>query len=64
MPKITIEQQAEAIARWKNKNGIDGRDYVPVNSGARRTPAKRALLKAIADGPKRIGKGPKVGVSS
>jgi hypothetical protein len=64
MPKITIEQQAEAIARWKAVNGVEGRDYVPVNNGKRRTPSKRALLKTIADGIRQDGKRPKFEANS
>lgn len=49
MTVITIERQAEAIERWKASKGITGRNYVPVNGGARRTASKRQLLSAIAE---------------
>ncbi len=49
MRSTTLERQAEDIERWKSQKGIDGRDYVPANNGARRTPSKRALLKALSD---------------
>jgi hypothetical protein len=49
MTATTIERQAEAIERWKASKGITGRDYVPVNSGARRTKAKRRLLSAMGE---------------
>jgi hypothetical protein len=49
MKTITLERQAQAIERWKSENGVVGRDYVPVNDGARRTASKRALLKALSD---------------
>ena len=47
MQRITLEQQARSIERWKAANGITGRDYVPVNLGKRRTASKRALLSAM-----------------
>ena len=49
MERTTLERQAEAIERWKARRGISGRDYVPMNSGASRTEAKRALLRALAE---------------
>jgi hypothetical protein len=49
MIRTTLEQQAAIIERWKAKNGITGRDFVPRNSGVSRTPSKRALLKLLAD---------------
>jgi len=49
MNRITIERQAETIERWKSRNGVTGRDYVPVNSGVSRTPSKRALLRSLAE---------------
>jgi hypothetical protein len=49
MKRITVERQAEAIERWKSRSGVSGRDYVPANSGATRTPSKRALLQSLAD---------------
>jgi hypothetical protein len=49
MKRITLEQQAEAIERWKAAEDLTGRDYVPANGGARRTRSKRALLSAMSD---------------
>ncbi|HEV2545925.1 MAG TPA: hypothetical protein VGU20_01170 [Stellaceae bacterium] len=48
MTVTTLERQAEAIDRFKADKGIKGRDYVPVNSGVRRTQAKRQLLSAMS----------------
>ncbi len=47
MRRTTLERQAQIIARWKESNGVEGRDYVPANSGKRRTASKRALLTAL-----------------
>lgn len=58
MIATTIERQAAVIVRWKADNGITGRDYVPVNSGARRSDTKRQLLQTIADSAKREDKEP------
>jgi len=49
MIPTTLERQAESIERWKSAKGIEGRNYVPANNGARRTASKRALLKALSD---------------
>jgi hypothetical protein len=49
MNRITIERQAESIERWKADNGVTGRDYVPVNTGARRTLSKRELLSVMEE---------------
>jgi hypothetical protein len=49
MDQITLESQAEIIERWKAREGVTGRNFVPVNSGATRTPEKRALLQSLAD---------------
>jgi hypothetical protein len=47
MKPASLERQSRAIERWKVTRGILGRDYVPVNRGARRTTSKKALLSAI-----------------
>jgi hypothetical protein len=49
MKRITLEEQARVIDSWKRRNGITGRDYVPVNGGSHRTESKRCLLHSIAD---------------
>lgn len=49
MYRITVESQAAIIEAWKSRNGVTGRDYVPVNSGVSRTPSKQALLRSLAD---------------
>ncbi|HEX7753490.1 MAG TPA: hypothetical protein VF440_13950 [Novosphingobium sp.] len=43
---ITLEALGESIAR---RRAVVGDVIVPRNSGTRRTPSKRALLKAIED---------------
>lgn len=43
----TLAEQAAWLAKRKAELGLTGRDYVPVNSGKRRTESKRALLDAI-----------------
>lgn len=47
MTKITLEEKARLIAERKAELGLEGRDYVPVNKGTPRTPAKRQLLRTI-----------------
>ena len=59
MERTTLERQAEAIERWKERRGVSGRDYVPVNSGASRTESKRALLRALADDAKARNEAPR-----
>ena len=49
MNRITLEQQSAWLAKRKRELGLSGRDYVPVNSGTRRTPAKQALLDKLAE---------------
>jgi len=45
--------------RWKSGSGVIGRDYDPVNSGATRSPSKRALLQVIEDAARKGGKRPR-----
>jgi nucleoside 2-deoxyribosyltransferase len=47
MTRITLEEKARSLAQRKAELGIEGRDYVPVNSGAHRTDAKHELLRTI-----------------
>lgn len=49
MKRVTLEQQSTWLAKRKRELGLSGRDYVPVNSGARRTAAKQALLDKLAE---------------
>lgn len=49
MNRITLEQQSAWLAKRKRELGLSGRDYVPVNSGTHRTPAKQALLDKLAE---------------
>jgi hypothetical protein len=58
MKRTTLEQQARVIDDWKRQNGVTGRDYVPVNSGAARTPSKRELLRAITKDAAKNGRAP------
>ena len=44
-----------AIERWKAERGYEGRDYIPANSGRRRTAAKRALLGDMKAEDRRAG---------
>jgi len=46
---VSLEQQASVIQRWKEANGVLGRDYVPANGGKQRTSEKRGLLTAIGE---------------
>jgi hypothetical protein len=45
-PRLT---HAEFAARLAERRAIAGEPVMPRNSGERRTPSKRALLKAIED---------------
>ena len=47
MIRTTLAEQSAFILKRKAELGITGRDYVPLNSGKRRTESKRALLEAI-----------------
>jgi hypothetical protein len=49
MNRSTLEQQSAWLAERKRQLGLSGRDYVPMNSGARRTAAKQALLDKLAE---------------
>jgi hypothetical protein len=49
MNRITLQQQSAWLAERKRELGLSGRDYVPANSGKRRTAAKRALLEKLAE---------------
>ena len=45
-PRLTHEAFAAALAK---RRASEGEPMMPRNSGKRRTPSKRALLKAIED---------------
>jgi hypothetical protein len=47
MTRISLQDKAEALARKKQELGIDGFNYVPVNSGRNRSESKRELLRKI-----------------
>ena len=47
MTQITLEEKARFLARRKAELGIEGRNYVAVNAGTRRTESKRELLRTI-----------------
>lgn len=49
MNRTTLEQQSAWLAKRKRELGLSGRDYVPMNSGARRTASKQALLEKLAE---------------
>lgn len=49
MRGTTLEKQAIVIERWKARRGVVGREYVPSNSGLRRTRSKLALLQALRE---------------
>ncbi len=55
MIKTSIREMEAVIDAWKAENGITGTDYVPANSGSRRTESKRALLRAIEEIARRQG---------
>jgi hypothetical protein len=47
MIRTTLAEKERSLARRKTELGIVGRNYVAVNSDARRTDAKRELLRAL-----------------
>ena len=47
MISMTFEEQQRSLERRKAEFGFTGNDYVLPNSGANRTPEKRALLRAM-----------------
>ena len=56
---ITLEEQAARLERRKAELGWTGPVTVQPNPGGRRTPEKRALLRAIADSARAQGRAPK-----
>lgn len=58
MKRTTLERQARVIEDWKRRHDITGRDYVPMNNGARRTESKRGLLSRIATDAAKTGRKP------
>ncbi len=58
MKRMTLEDQARVIEDWKRRNGVSGRDYVPVNGGSHRTPSKRGMLRALAEDAENNGRAP------
>ncbi len=46
IPLMELDRQ---IDQRKAELGIVGNNYAPLNSGSRRTPAKRAMLGALRD---------------
>lgn len=55
---IKLAEYSAWLEKRKAELGLTGRDYVPKNSGLRRTPEKRALLKWIKDECEKKGKTP------
>lgn len=55
---ITLKEMSARIEKRKAELGLVGNNYVPKNSGLRRTPEKRALLQWIKDECERKGKKP------
>lgn len=48
MKKISLESHERQLAERKTRLGLNGRDYVAKNDGARRSPEKKALLEELA----------------
>ena len=49
MERIDIRDLERRLIERKRALGITGNDFLPRNSGTRRTESKRRLLRAIAD---------------
>ncbi len=59
MRRTTLDEQAQVIERWKAERGYKGQDYIPANSGRRRTASKRALLRTMDEEDRRTRRKPK-----
>ncbi len=59
MIETSLKQQAKHIEKRKAELGFVGLDYVPVNTGDRRTPQKRAALRRLARVARERGEAPK-----
>jgi hypothetical protein len=46
---MTLNEQADRLAKRKAELGFAGTQFVACNSGSRRSEEKRALLKMLAD---------------
>jgi len=49
MRVIALQDLEREIDQRKKELGIVGNSYVPLNSGRRRTPEKRAMLQRLRD---------------
>lgn len=58
MRVIALMELEREIDQRKAELGIVGQNYVPLNSGLRRTPEKRALLGRLRDLAKEDGVSP------
>ncbi len=58
MPVVQLEDYEQALEARVEALGLTGQTYVLPNSGARRTEAKRALLRAIAEAAAEQGRTP------
>jgi hypothetical protein len=59
MIRTSLAKKDRFLARRKAELGIVGQNYVAVNSGTRRTPAKRELLQAIKEEAQARGTAPR-----
>lgn len=49
MNETTLQAQSDWLDRRLSELGYRGHDFVALNSGARRTPQKRALLRKLEE---------------
>lgn len=56
MRKTTLKEQERFIEKRKAELGISGDNYVPANSGTRRSPSKRALLQELENTARKQGR--------
>lgn len=59
MVEMKLEDHERRLIQRKAELGIQGQDYVPVNSGTRRTDEKRAVLQSIAENAHAQGREPR-----
>jgi hypothetical protein len=59
MIRTSLAEKDRFLAQRKAELGIVGRDYVAVNSGMRRTSAKRELLRVLEEEARARGIAPR-----
>lgn len=58
MIRLSLRDHLAHLERRKAELGLTGYDYVPKNSGARRTERKKAILRALREDAEKEGREP------